>query len=52
QKHISDLTIMYNTQNNFEIVKKLKEIVPEYISNNSIYSQLDQTVTNDERQTH
>ncbi|MFT6845580.1 MAG: FlaA1/EpsC-like NDP-sugar epimerase, partial [Flavobacteriales bacterium] len=42
QKHISDLTIMYNTQNNFEIVKKLKEIVPEYISNNSIYSQLDQ----------
>ena len=29
------------TYDNMEIVKVMKEIVPEYVSNNSVYSQLD-----------
>jgi FlaA1/EpsC-like NDP-sugar epimerase len=38
---ISDLVNLFPAQDNFAIVSKMKEIVPEYISNNSIYSELD-----------
>lgn len=38
---IKALSRLFEEQDNFSIVKKMKEIVPEYISNNSIYSQLD-----------
>lgn len=40
-KHISELIELYNTQNNTLIVSKMKEIVPEFISQNSIYESLD-----------
>jgi FlaA1/EpsC-like NDP-sugar epimerase len=40
-KQIEDLTRLFCTQNNIQIVKKMKEIVPEFISNNSTYSKLD-----------
>jgi FlaA1/EpsC-like NDP-sugar epimerase len=38
---INHLIQLYYDQNNIEIVKLMKEIVPEYISNNSEYSKLD-----------
>lgn len=40
-KEVSVLIGLFNQQDNASIVRKLKEIVPEYISNNSIYSKLD-----------
>jgi FlaA1/EpsC-like NDP-sugar epimerase len=40
-KDITDLILMVKTQSNFDIVKKMKEIVPEYKSQNSVYEQLD-----------
>ncbi|MFH0867344.1 MAG: nucleoside-diphosphate sugar epimerase/dehydratase [Bacteroidota bacterium] len=40
-KNISELISLFDTQNNLSIVKKMKEIVPEFISNNSVYEQLD-----------
>lgn len=40
-KNISELISLFGAQNNLNIVKKMKEIVPEYISNNSVYEQLD-----------
>lgn len=42
-KHITELIELYNTQNNTLIVTKMKEIVPEFISQNSIYETLDYT---------
>ncbi|MCC5923655.1 MAG: polysaccharide biosynthesis protein [Crocinitomicaceae bacterium] len=39
---IIDLIALFAEQNNEAIVAKMKEIVPEYISNNSIFSKLDQ----------
>jgi FlaA1/EpsC-like NDP-sugar epimerase len=38
---ISKLIDLFNTQDNVKIVKQLKTIVPEYISNNSVYESLD-----------
>jgi len=38
---ISDLINLFNKQDNEAIVRKMKQIVPEYISNNSIYERLD-----------
>ena len=38
---ISELVSLFDSQNNLTIVKKMKQIVPEFISNNSIYEQLD-----------
>jgi FlaA1/EpsC-like NDP-sugar epimerase len=38
---ISKLIELFNTQDNVKIVKQLKTIVPEYISNNSVYESLD-----------
>jgi len=39
--HISALIELFNGQENFRIVGKLKEIVPEFVSNNSVYESLD-----------
>jgi FlaA1/EpsC-like NDP-sugar epimerase len=41
-KQITDLIELYKGQDNFEIVGKMKRIVPEYLSKNSVYSKLDQ----------
>jgi FlaA1/EpsC-like NDP-sugar epimerase len=38
---ISKLLDLFCTQDNVKIVRQLKSIVPEYISNNSIYEKLD-----------
>jgi FlaA1/EpsC-like NDP-sugar epimerase len=40
-KQISDLIKLFNIQNNEALIGKMKEIVPEYISHNSIYEKLD-----------
>ncbi|MCO5259529.1 MAG: polysaccharide biosynthesis protein [Crocinitomicaceae bacterium] len=40
-KLIAELIDLFESQENIKIVAKMKEIVPEYISNNSIYEQLD-----------
>ncbi len=42
EKDISELTDLFGAQNNVAIVRKMKEIVPEYISNNSEYERLDE----------
>lgn len=39
---ISKLTDLFETQDNLAIVKEMKEIVPEFLSNNSIFEKLDQ----------
>ena len=41
QKAIFELIDMYNTQDNESIVRKMKELIPEYISNNSRFENLD-----------
>lgn len=41
---ITDLINLFNKQDNEAIVRKMKQIVPEYISNNSIYERLDKEV--------
>jgi FlaA1/EpsC-like NDP-sugar epimerase len=38
---ITDLINLFNKQDNEAIVRKMKQIVPEYISNNSVYERLD-----------
>ncbi len=38
---IEDLIASFETQNNLTIVSKMKQIVPEFLSNNSVFSQLD-----------
>lgn len=40
-KLIDELIILFNSQDNTSLVKKMKQIVPEYISQNSIYEKLD-----------
>jgi FlaA1/EpsC-like NDP-sugar epimerase len=40
-REINELTALFDAQNNEMLVRKLKEIVPEFISNNSVYEQLD-----------
>ncbi len=39
---INELILLFNTQNNARIVSKMKDIVPEFVSNNSIFQSLDQ----------
>ncbi len=46
-KSFDDLTHLIIDANVFELVAKMKEIVPEYISNNSIYAVLDRQRVND-----
>src|SRR5690606_4955841 len=41
-KSIGDLIAVAKSKNNEAVVRKMKEIVPEFISKNSIYEQLDQ----------
>ncbi|MDQ3192673.1 MAG: polysaccharide biosynthesis protein [Bacteroidota bacterium] len=38
---VNDLIFLFEKQDNMAIVSKMKEIVPEFISNNSIFSELD-----------
>jgi len=38
---VHELINLFNIQNNIDIVKKMKQIVPEYISNNSVFEELD-----------
>lgn len=40
-KNINQLIALFDAQDNRAIVAKMKEIVPEYISNNSVYEALD-----------
>ena len=40
-KAIEELVAIAKQYNNMETVRKMKEIVPEYISNNSVYEKLD-----------
>ena len=40
-KNVNELIEMFGLQNNNNIVSKMKEIIPEYISNNSIFTKLD-----------
>jgi FlaA1/EpsC-like NDP-sugar epimerase len=39
---INELIAMFRQQDNISIVKKMKSLVPEFKSNNSIYEKLDQ----------
>ena len=40
-KQIEELAKLTNEFDNYAIVKKIKEIVPEFISNNSVFEKLD-----------
>ncbi len=40
-EHISDLKEIIKQYDNYKIVKKMKDIVPEFISKNSVYEELD-----------
>lgn len=40
-QEIQELISLFDTQNNYAIVGKMKQIVPEFISNNSVYEKLD-----------
>lgn len=40
-KQITSLTADYDNQDNYSIVKQMKKLVPEFISNNSEFSELD-----------
>jgi hypothetical protein len=40
-KDIADLISLFGGQDNEQIVRKMKEIVPEFKSQNSIYQKLD-----------
>ena len=41
KKNIFELITLFNGQDNMAIVTKMKEIVPEYVSNNSEFEKLD-----------
>lgn len=41
EQAVDELTALISTQNNTAIVTKMKAIVPEYVSNNSVFEQLD-----------
>ncbi len=41
EKEVSQLIDLFKTQNNEAIVKKMKEILPEYLSANSVFERLD-----------
>lgn len=41
EQKVEALTQLFNTQDNKRIVSELKALVPEFISNNSVYSELD-----------
>jgi hypothetical protein len=39
---VRDLINLFDTQNNELIVQKMKEIIPEFVSTNSVFCALDQ----------
>ena len=41
---IDELIQLFNTQNNERIVAKMKDIVPEFLSNNSVFQTLDKNL--------
>ena len=41
-EQIEKLIQLFTTQNNIKIVRQMKSIVPEFISNNSAFEKLDQ----------
>lgn len=41
KKNVDELVSLFNAQDNINLVRKMKEIVPEYISNNSVFEILD-----------
>jgi FlaA1/EpsC-like NDP-sugar epimerase len=41
QSDIEDLIAMVPSGSNFDIIRKMKQVVPEYISQNSVYEELD-----------
>ena len=43
KKSIDELVTLFDAQNNMAIVSKMKAIVPEYSSNNSVFEQLDKS---------
>ncbi len=45
QTHINELIKILKNHNNMEMVAKMKEIVPEFISKNSVYEALDKKTT-------
>ena len=46
EKSINQLIELFKTQENESIVRKMKEILPEFISSNSIYEKLDKVTLN------
>ncbi|MDF2453652.1 MAG: polysaccharide biosynthesis protein [Bacteroidota bacterium] len=40
---INELILLFNTQDNVRIVSKMKDIVPEFVSNNSVFQTLDKS---------
>ncbi len=46
EKEIAELIFLGHTQDNFAIVEKMKKIVPEFISQNSVYEELDLNAKN------
>jgi len=42
--YINELAILASTKDDMNIVSKMKQIVPEYISNNSVFAELDKKV--------
>lgn len=40
---IDELILLFNTQDNKRIVSKMKDIVPEFVSNNSVFQTLDKS---------
>jgi FlaA1/EpsC-like NDP-sugar epimerase len=42
-KQVTELIKLFNSQDNEAIIRKMKDIVPEYISHNSIYEKFDKT---------
>jgi len=45
-EQISELTKLFSEQDNEAIILKMKQIIPEYLSNNSVYEKLDKKVGN------
>ena len=44
QKDIIELIALFNQQDNTDIVRKMKTIVPEFISKNSVFEELDKNI--------
>jgi FlaA1/EpsC-like NDP-sugar epimerase len=40
---INELILLFNSQDNAKIVSKMKDIVPEFVSNNSVFETLDKS---------